>query len=112
MDGTKRRFYIPRTAPGEAERAYLEIKRLVTEQMRVPIVDRRIFSLRYANGKHDKDKWYAEVGRVGQQERHHEVVAILEANVFIIVHRTEHGSAGPIVLVSKDEVTAVEEFDV
>jgi hypothetical protein len=110
MGNGKRRFFVPRTSKSEAEPAYLEIKRLLIDQLRVSILERRIFSLSYANGKNDRDKWYAEVGQPGQQERQYEVVAIFESNLFIIVNRTEHGAPGPIVLVNKDEVTAVEEF--
>lgn len=103
-------FFVPRIAKPGAESVYQEIKRLTIDQMRIPIQDRRIFSLSYANGKNNKDKWHAEVGKSAQNEQWYEVVAIFESKVYIIVNRTESGGPGPIVLINKDEVTAVEEF--
>jgi hypothetical protein len=101
------RFFIPRTKSSEAETVYLEIKRSLTDQLRLPIQERRIFNLRYTNSKRN---WYAEVGQIGQQERQYEVVAIFESNVYIIFNQSEHGGPGPIVLVDKSEVTDIEDF--
>lgn len=102
------RFFIPRAEPAQAEEAYRSIKDTLFSQFRLPIQDRRIFSIDYVNSK---KRWHAEVGQVEQQERRYEVLAIFESKQFIVFTRTPHGTAGPIILVDKNEATAVENFE-
>jgi hypothetical protein len=101
------KFFIPQTAPAETEAAYQRIKAILLDQFRLPIQDRRIFSLSYTNSKR---RWKAEVGQPEQQERRYDIVAIFESKQFIIYTRAKTGGAGPIILVNKTEVTAVEDF--
>jgi hypothetical protein len=101
------KFFIPRTKHSEVEAVYAEMKRSLFDQLRMPIVDRRIFKLSYTNSKRD---WHVQVGEPGQREPQYEVMAIFESTVFIVLNQTSAGSAGPIVLVDKAEVTGVEDF--
>jgi hypothetical protein len=100
-------FFLPNTAKSNAELAYQELKRSLVDQFRFPIQERRLFKLSYTNSKRN---WHVEVGMSKPQESQYIVFAIFEASVYIVVNRTPSGGAGPIVLVDKAEVTAVEEF--
>ncbi|HSX02228.1 MAG TPA: hypothetical protein VLI05_02835 [Candidatus Saccharimonadia bacterium] len=99
-------FFLPH-AGSEPEVAYQRIVAILKSQFRLPIMERRIFSLRYTNSKR---RWRAEVGELEQQEGLYEILAIFESKSYIIYTRTRGGNAGPIIMVAKDEVTAVEEF--
>jgi len=102
------RFFVPGVVDAEAEAAYAQIKQALWAQFRLPILEQRISSLNYVNSKRS---WRAEVGQEEQQERRYEIVAIFESKHFIIFTRTADGVAGPIILVDKAEVTAVEHFE-
>jgi len=101
-------FFLPHVATLEAETAYQGIIKGLESQFRLPILDHRIFSLSYTNSK---KKWYAEIGELEEQENRYQVVAILESKQFIVFTHTPDGKPGPIILVDKDEVTEVEDFD-
>jgi hypothetical protein len=102
------RFFIPHTSKAEAEAAYSDIAGSLKRQFRLPIQERRILSLSYTNSK---KRWQAKVGQLEQQEHQYEILAIFESKSFIIFTRSLDGGPGPIILVDKDEVTAVEDFD-
>ena len=101
------RFFIPDTSKAQAEPAYLEMRRALIDQLRFTIQECRIFKLSYTNSKRN---WQVEVGKPKPQENQYVVMAIFEAGVFIVVNQTLSGAAGPIVLIDKAEVTAIEEF--
>jgi hypothetical protein len=102
------RFFIPHAKTSQAEAAYQAIASSLKSQFRLPIDERRIFSLTYVNSK---KRWRAEVGKLEENEREYEILAIFESKQYIIFTRTKAGTAGPIILVDKQEVTAIEEFD-
>jgi hypothetical protein len=102
------RFFIPHTSKAEAEGAYSDIVASLKSQFRLPIHERRILSLSYTNSK---KRWHAKVGQLEQQEQRYEILAIFESKSFIIFTRSTSGDPGPIILVDKDEVTAVEDFE-
>jgi hypothetical protein len=101
-------FFIPHIGKLEADSAYQGIIKELESQFRLPILDHRIFSLSYTNSR---KKWYAEVGQLEEQEGRYQIVAILESKQFIVFTHTPEGKPGPIILVDKDEVTSVENFD-
>jgi hypothetical protein len=102
-------FFVPHTSPAEADEAYKDIKASLISQFRLPILERRIFSLSYLNSK---KRWRAEVGQLEQQERRYEILAIFESKQYIVFTRAANtGSPGPIILVDKAEVTASEDFE-
>jgi hypothetical protein len=101
-------FFIPHIAKLETDTAYQGIIKELESQFRLPILDHRIFSLSYTNSK---KKWYAEVGQLEEQEGRYQIVAIFESKQFIVFTHTPEGKPGPIILVDKDEVTKVENFD-
>ncbi|QQR52560.1 hypothetical protein IPG36_00280 [bacterium] len=105
---TSMRFFIPHTSPVQEEEVYAGIKKALLSQFRLPIVDRRIQSLSYFNSKRH---WHAQVGQMEQQERRYDVWAIFESKQYIVFTRTPLGAAGPIILVDKTEVTAVQDFE-
>ncbi len=101
-------FFMPRTSNAQSEIAYADIKRILLDQLGMPITERRIYSLSYASGKR---VWRSQVGQIGQRERQYEVMAIFElAKVYIVYNKTPSGEAGPITLIDKEEVTSIEEF--
>ncbi|MDB5178604.1 MAG: hypothetical protein JWN01_547 [Patescibacteria group bacterium] len=102
------RFFLPHTGKGEAEAAYQEIKKSLSSQFRLPLLESRIFSLSYTNSK---KKWYAEVGQLEEQEGQYEILAIFESKQYIVFTRTKQGGAGPIIVVDKAEVTDIENFE-
>lgn len=101
-------FFIPHIAKLEADAAYQGVIKALESQFRLPVLDHRIFSLSYTNSK---KKWYAEVGQLEEQEGRYQIVAIFESKQFIVFTHTPEGKPGPIILVDKDEVTTVEDFD-
>lgn len=102
------KFFLPHTTKLEADAAYQGIIKELESQFRLPILEHRIYSLSYTNSK---KKWYAEVGQLEEQEGRYLVVAIFESKQFIVFTQTPAGTGGPIILVDKDEVTRVEDFD-
>ncbi len=102
------RFFVPHTSATEAEATYRSIASLLKLQLRLPIVERRIYNLNYAN---NKKYWYAEVGLLEEQENQYEILAIFESKSYIIYTRSVAGGAGPIIMVDKTQVTDVEDFD-
>jgi hypothetical protein len=102
------KFFIPHTDKVEAETVYQAVKKSLHSQLRLPILDRRIFSLSYINSKR---RWHAEVGELEEQEGKYEILAIFESKEYIVFTRAKDGAAGPIILIAKSEVTAVVEFE-
>jgi hypothetical protein len=102
------KFFVPQAQPSEYEATYQAICGVVKDQLRTPLSERRIFSLSYT---HDKRRFRAEVGQLDPQQGRYEVLAIFESKPHIIFTRAQNGGHGVTILVSSDEVTAVEEFD-
>jgi len=102
------KFFIPHAKPGQCELEYQGIADALKRQFRLPIVERRIFSLKYTDGK---NKYRVEVGQLEEQEDRYEILAIFECKCFMVVTRAANGSAGPTILVDKSKVTAIEDFD-
>jgi hypothetical protein len=101
------KFFVPQTEASEYETAYQGILRAVKDQMRMPITERRIFSISYV---HDKKKFHADVGGLDPQQGRYEVLAILESKPHVIFTRAENGDPGLTMLVNSDEITDVEDF--
>jgi hypothetical protein len=101
------KFFVPQTEVSEYETAYQGILRSVKDQMRMPITDRRIYSINYV---HDKKKFRAKVGDLDPQQGRYEVVAILESKPHVIFTRAENGDPGLTMLVNSDEITEIEDF--
>jgi hypothetical protein len=102
------KFFIPNTPAAEAEATYQKMAQLLKLQFRLPILERRIFSLTYTNSKKN---WFAEVGQMEDQQNLFQIAAIFESKTYIIVTKTSSGKDGLIIMVDKDEVTEVVEFD-
>ncbi len=101
-------FFVPQTKAGQAEAVYNDLAAQVKSQLRWAITERRIFSLAYT---HDKKARSIAVGQQERQEHHYEVAAIFESNVFVAVTRGPKGGLGVMMLINKDEVTSVVDFD-
>ena len=99
---------MPHVGVLEAEIAYQGIQKGLESQFRLPILEHRIFSLSYTNSK---KKWHAEIGQLEEQENRYLIMSIYESKQFIVFTHTKDGRPGPIILVDKDEVTQVEDFD-
>jgi hypothetical protein len=102
------KFFVPQMKKSQAEASYQVLYDHLKDQLRMPIGTRRIFSIDYT---HDKKPWHAEVGQLDQQEKRYEVAAIFESGVYIVFTRAKNGNPGPKILVSKDEVTDVQDFE-
>jgi hypothetical protein len=101
------KFFIPHTKKATCEAVYQGMAESLKSQFRMPIDERRIFSLNYTNSK---KKWHAEVGQLEEQEGRYEIVAIFEAKFYIVFTQAKNNDPGLTILVDKNEVTAVEEF--
>lgn len=100
-------FFIPETKPSQTEAVYTGMMEALKEQLRWPITPRRIFKLKYI---HDKKPWQAEVGQLERQGNRYQILAIFESNCYIVFTRDTDGSHGVTILVNKDEVTDIEDF--
>lgn len=102
------KFFMPKIKKREAEAAYKDIATALKSQFRIPISDKRIFSLDYAN---NKKRWRAQVGQLEQQEGKYEIVAIFDAKPYIVYAQDAKGGPGLTIMVDRDEVTQVETFE-
>lgn len=100
-------FFIPHTKKAESEELYNGITEVLKDQLRVQITNRKIFSISYT---HEKKDWYAEVGQLEQKGRY-EIVAIFEASPYIVFTQTKSGDRGITLLINKDEVTEIQDFE-
>lgn len=101
------KFFIPNTKAADVEETYKAMADSLKSQFRLPILERRIFSLNYTNSKH---KWRAEVGKLEEQEDRYEILAIFESKSYIVYARSKTTNDGLTIMVDKDEVTAIEDF--
>lgn len=101
-------FFIPGIAPAEAETVYQGFAKALKSQFRLPIHERRIRSLKYLNSK---TRWHAAVGELEEQEGKYLIMAIFESKSYIVYTQAPDGTPGLIILVGRDEVTAVEDFE-
>ena len=102
------KFFVPQTQRQNYEKAYRTIVDLVKKQMRMPVTERRIYSLRYVQ---DKKTWVAAVGQPEPQEGRYEILAILEAKPHVVYTRTKNGGEGVTILINNDDITEVVDFD-
>lgn len=102
------KFFVPFTKPGKAQEMWESIAKVLKTQFKIPISARRIYSLSYI---HDKKPYHLQVGELDQQEQRFKVLAIFESKPYIVFTRAASGGPGPIILVSPDEVTAIEDFE-
>lgn len=100
-------FFIPHTRKTEHETVYNGITDIVKDQLKVQITPRKIFSINYIK---DKKEVSAEVGKLEHHGRY-VILAIFEANPFVIFTQTTSGDRGITLLVGKETVTAITEFD-
>ncbi len=101
-------FFIPSTKRHNYESAYESMKAVVKYQMGWTVSERRIESITYANGK--KKDLTAKVGEFGLIEHQHEVAAIMEANLYLIITKKKNGETGPTILVDPKEVVEIRDF--
>ena len=102
------KFFVPNTKPADVEAAYKGIADSLKSQFRLPLVERRIYSLNYLNSKR---KWRAEVGKLEEQEERYEILAIFESKSYIVFTRAQDGGQGLTIMIDKSEVTAIEDFE-
>jgi len=100
-------FFIPHIKRHNFESAYESIKSAIKYQMGWNVTDRRIESLSYTSGKR---KFTAKVGEFGMIEHRHEVAAIMEAALYLVVTRTKSGEPGPTILVDTKDVIEITNF--
>lgn len=100
-------FFIPHTQTRNYEAAYESLKDAVTYQMGWKATDRRIESLTYTS---NKKTLTARIGELEQIEHQYEVVAILEAALYVVVTKTKSGLAGPTYLVNTNDVVDIHDF--
>jgi hypothetical protein len=101
------KFFVPDVENEEkAERLYQATKKFAAETC-WPVADRRIQSIRY---KHDGKPFLAMVGEV-EPITGEKVIAILESNTYLVCTSSRGVLRGQPILVGKNEVTSVIDFD-
>lgn len=100
-------FFIPNTEKVGFESFYTDIIAKIKDQLKVVITSRKIFSISYT---HDKKPCYAEVGKLERNGRY-EILAIFEANPYIVFTKAKNGEQNLTILVSKEEITQIQDFD-
>lgn len=101
-------FFIPKIKKSEIETVYSQMIDVIKDQLRLSISARKIFSITYIR---DKKEWHSEVGKLHQQNDRYEVVAIFESRPYVICTRGRDGANGVTILVNKEEITAVNDFE-
>lgn len=99
-------FFIPHTKKAGFEASYIDIIAKLKDQLKVAISARKIFSISYV---HDKKTCYAEVGQLERNGRY-EILAIFEANPYIVFTKAKNGGQGLTILVSKEEITEIQDL--
>lgn len=102
------KFFVPQVPAARGEAVYARITDILKKQLRWPMTPRRIRLLKYT---HDKRTHTLEVGELEAQESRYVVMAIFESSQYIVFTCTPTGKPGVIILVSKDDVTDIEDFD-
>ena len=102
-------FHIPHTKRSQYEAAYEDIKSGIKYQMGWAVSSRRIESLTYVSNRR---KLTARVGELGRVEHQHQVAAILEGPLYIIVTKAKNGAPGPMVLIDTKDVLEIQDFTV
>jgi hypothetical protein len=102
------KFFLPHTSRGEADATYRKMARALAMQFRLTLVERRIYSISYRNSNKARK---LEVGKIEQEHGIYEVMAIFESKTYIVLTRAPDGSDGVTIMVGKQEVEEIEEFD-
>ena len=102
------KFFIPNApSPQEAEHTWEAVRKFEHEQTGWPVAERRIYRLRY---RHDGQDLVAEVGQpdalTGET-----VIAILSSHTYLVCTLTRGVARGEPILVGKNEVYEVEDFE-
>ncbi len=102
---------MPYITAERTETIYRGMAALVTDQLKCKIIPRRIYRLSFIEdaGKH-KRRFVATVGELDPRQGKYMVMAIYEANTYIIYARSTDGSHGLTILVAKESVTSVKDF--
>ncbi len=101
------KFFIPHVKdPQQAENILDGIKKFAQENLKWQPTNRRIFSISYRSEGKDH---YAEVGKK-DFETNEEIIAILEANAFLVCTFNNGVKKGMPILIGKDEVTNIVDF--
>lgn len=100
-------FFIPHVKKRDYETNYEAMIAAIKYQLNWPVTPRRISSLTYI---HDNKMITAKVGERERLEHTYEIVAIMEASLYIIVTRNAAGEAGPTILVNDKEVAKITDF--
>ncbi|MDP4038419.1 MAG: hypothetical protein Q8P54_00400 [bacterium] len=100
-------FFIPHTPKTNQLATYQSIIDAIKYQLGCKITDRKIYSLRYT---HDKKDYSAIVGQLEQIENRYKVLAIIEANLYVVFARAVRTHDILTILVNKDEVHTIEDF--
>jgi hypothetical protein len=102
------KFFIPGIPTQQAETTYRSLYDTAKEQLRTPITEKRIFSLRYI---HDKRPVSVVVGESHPHHPRYLILAILESQPHIVMTQSKDGKHGPTIMVANTEITDVVEFD-
>lgn len=103
------KFFIPHIeTETKAEDLYQAIKKFAKETTGWDIVDRRIQSLEFST-----EYRYTTIAKVGEviDTNREEVVAILESNTYLVCTHNRGVFRGEPILVGKNEVLWVKDFD-
>jgi len=101
-------FFIPHVKDKkEAEKVFQGIKKFAKKSVGWEVTDRRIFSLTYL---HDRKKYHSEVGKPDDRVNE-EVVAILESYTYLVCTYNRGVFRGEPVLVGKEEVKKIIDFE-
>lgn len=103
------RFFVPGAASSEvALKAWEAFRQFARDTLGWPVTERKIFSIRY---RHNDEEHRAEVGWIFKPTRE-AVLAILESDAYLICTENRGGVRGEPILVGKEEVLSVTDFDV
>jgi hypothetical protein len=102
------KFFIPGIPDTQTETTYKSLYDAAKDQLRTPITDKRVFSLRYI---HDKRAVNVVVGEAHPHHPNFVILAILESQPLIVVTQARNGQSGPTIMITNAEVTDMVEFD-
>lgn len=103
------KFFIPASKSiDQAEEVYNSIIKFCESQFTWKVINRRIFKI---NFKHDGKYYEAEVGKI-EKRTNDIIIAILETDtVYYVCTRYRGVIRGEPILVGKNEITYIEDFD-
>ena len=101
-------FFVPAAKDNaQAKRVWAATRKFAEQNLQRTVSDRRIFSVAY---RHNGREYYAEVGKPDPRVEE-TVLVILESNPFLVCTQNRGVIRGLPVLVGRDEILRIVDFD-